>query len=187
MTEGRVNEEAGDVKVCLTLARARNGVIGKDGKIPWRIPGEQKHFKEITMGKPIIMGRTTFEKDIGKPLPGRTNIVLTRNLEFFAQGIVIAHGLEAALAVAKSKAEATGVEEVHVIGGAEIYAAALPFADRIYLTEVLADPDGDTSVPDFEPGDWQEVSRTCFAPRDDVPGFCYLILDRSVNASWTIH
>ncbi len=146
------------MKLCLVVAVAENGVIGRDNALPWRLPADLKRFKAITMGKPLIMGRRTFES-IGRPLPGRTNIVVTRDPEFRADGIVIAHDLAAALAAACEAAQKAGVEEVMVIGGAALYAGTLAEADRIYLTEVHASPEGDTFFAPLDTEVWQEVSR----------------------------
>ena len=119
----------------IIVAIAENGVIGRNNSLPWTLPGDLIHFKEITMGKPIIMGRKTFES-IGKPLPGRNNIVITRNRKFSSKGIIIAHDLAAAIERGYSVALENGVGEVMVIGGSNIYIKALPLANRLYVTEV---------------------------------------------------
>jgi dihydrofolate reductase len=139
-------------RVTLVVAAAANGVIGRDGALPWRLPDDLKRFKALTLGKPILMGRCTFES-IGRPLPGRLNIVITRNADFIAPpGVVVVTGLHAAL-------EAAGdAPEVMVIGGAEIYALALPIASRVHLTRVHADVVGDTRFPALDPQDWATVA-----------------------------
>ena len=146
------------VTVTLLLARADNKVIGQGQTIPWHIPGEQKHFKALTMGKPMAMGRRTFESLPGL-LPGRRHIVLTRDASWAAPGAEVVGSVEEAIALAGG--------ELAVIGGAEIYALFLPVADRIELTEVHLSPEGDTIVPDF--GDeWREVAREDFATHSYV-------------------
>lgn len=143
------------MRISLIVAASRNGVIGTGGKLPWHLPADLKRFKELTMGHPILMGRKTFQS-IGKPLPGRTNIVITRQPGFQACGAVVAHSLEEALRLCEKEAEA------FVIGGAEIYKQALPLADRIYLTRINQDFDGDTFLFDIDPAVWKETSRQNF-------------------------
>jgi dihydrofolate reductase len=139
-------------RLSLIVARARNGVIGKDGALPWKIPGELAHFKRTTMGHPIVMGRKTWES-IGRPLPGRRNIVVTRNGGYSAPGAEVAASLEAALTLCAD------ADEVFVIGGAELYAQALPRAARAVVTEIDADFDGDARFPSLAPSEWQVVDR----------------------------
>lgn len=139
----------------LIYARARNGVIGRDGQLPWHIPADLKHFKGLTIGKPMIMGRKTFAS-FPKPLPGRRHIVLTRDANWQAEGAEVAHSVADALALA-------GDGDVAVIGGAEIYALLLPRANRIELTEVHDEYDGDTHMPALPEAEWQEVAR------EDIP------------------
>jgi dihydrofolate reductase len=141
--------------VSLVIARATNGVIGQRGQIPWRIPADMKHFKAVTMGKPCIMGRKTWDSLPKKPLPGRTNIVLTRDTNVRADGAMLVRSFEDALA----RAKAEGAEEIAVIGGADVYRAALPLAGRIYLTEVHAAFDGDVALPVFNALEWKEAAR----------------------------
>lgn len=159
------------MRISLIVAVAENGVIGRDGDLPWRIPADLRFFKETTMGKPIVMGRKTFES-IGRALPGRTNIVISRDSSFAADDIVVVGDLEAALVVAGD------VPEVMVIGGAQVYALALPRADRIYLTEVHAAPVGDVGFPELDPGVWRETSRTEHGSEDGVPGYAFVTLER---------
>ena len=152
-------------RVVLVLARADNGVIGRDGAIPWHLPGEQRRFKALTMGKPMVMGRRTFESLPGL-LPGRRHMVLTHDATWQAQGAEVARSVDAAIALAEH------AEELSVIGGAEIYALFLPLADRIELTEVHGAPQGDTIVPPFDPAAWREVERA------EHPGYNALTLVR---------
>jgi len=145
-------------------------VIGRDGAIPWRVPSDLKIFRRLTMGKPVIMGRKTYVS-IGKPLDGRDNIVVTRNANFHAAGVERAGSVEEALQIAETRAATRGVDEIMVIGGAEIFAAMLSRADRIHLTRVHVHTDGDTFFPDLDPDVWREVSRMPIPPdpRDTSP------------------
>ena len=156
--------------VSLVLAMAENGVIGKGGALPWRIPEDMRHFKALTMGKPCIMGRKTWDSLPKKPLPGRANIVVTRDRNFGAEGAIVAHSLDDALAHAEN------AEEIAIIGGAEIYAAALPRATRIYLTEVHAAFDGDATMPPFDRTIWPETARENHA---GDPSYSFVTLERS--------
>lgn len=142
-------------RVTLVLARADNGVIGANGGLPWRLTEDLRRFKQLTLGKPIIMGRKTWDSLPRKPLPDRTNIVVTRNDSFTEEGAVVAHTFNEAIDMANRH----GPEEIVVIGGAEIFAAALPHADRIELTEVHATPEGDVRMPAFSSQVWREVAR----------------------------
>ena len=134
----------------LVVAVARNGVIGRDNRLPWRLPDDLAYFKRVTMGHPVVMGRRTWQS-IGKPLPGRTNIVVTRDRAFEAPGCVVAHSLEEAWRAAGE------ADEVCVIGGTSLFAETLPVADVIHLTEVEADVEGDTYFPDFDRSAWRET------------------------------
>ncbi|HAQ34829.1 MAG: dihydrofolate reductase [Maricaulis sp.] len=145
------------IRIALVVARARNGVIGRDGDLPWRLKSDMAFFKAITMGKPIVMGRKTWESLPRKPLPGRLNLVVTRQDGLAAEGAEVCSTVNAALDRACEQAAADGVEEVCVIGGAQIYAATLDRADRLYITEVEADPDGDAVFPALDPALWSEV------------------------------
>lgn len=146
------------IKVSLIVAAAENGVIGKDNDMPWKISSDLKYFKKVTMNKPVIMGRKTFQS-IGKPLPGRANIVITRDTGFTQEGVITAHSVEMALEVAKGMAEAKKVKEIMIIGGAQIYELTLPIADRLYLTRIHAEIEGDASFPDLDAAEWLEYSR----------------------------
>ncbi|WP_221400898.1 dihydrofolate reductase [Parvularcula dongshanensis] len=132
---------------------AENRVIGRDGGLPWRMSGDLKWFKEVTLGKPVIMGRTTYES-IGRPLPGRENIVLSRQTDFAPGGVQVASTIEDGLALANEWGAETGADEVCVIGGGAVYAEALPRADRIYLTVIEAEVEGDTRFPPLDEADW---------------------------------
>jgi len=167
------------IRTTFVIARADNGVIGKDGKLPWHISADLQFFKRMTVGKPIIMGRKTFES-IGKPLPRRTNIVVTRDAGWAAEGVQVAPDLATAFALAYEEAHRSGADEVAVIGGAEIYRQTLARADRIYLTEVHADVVGDTTLDLPLSAGWREVSREHHAPETpDGPAFSFVVLERA--------
>jgi dihydrofolate reductase len=158
--------------VTLIVARARNGVIGRGGKLPWHIPADHKRFKALTMGSVMVMGRKTFDSLPGV-LPGRRHIVLTRDQEWSADGAEVAHGIDEALQLA-------GDERVSVIGGAEIFAMFLPIADRVELTEVLDDVPGDTILADLrESGGWRETGREEHPAENGRPAFRFVTLDRA--------
>lgn len=142
-------------RVVLVAAVARNGVIGDGPDIPWRLPGEQALFKEVTLGHTLVMGRTTYES-IGRPLPGRTTIVLTRSPSWSADGVLVAHSFEEALDLADTLDPAA---QVMVAGGGEVYAAALPHADEQVLSLVDLEPRGDAFYPAYDAGDWIETAR----------------------------
>ena len=165
------------VRCALIVAMAEDRIIGRDGGLPWRLSADLKQFKALTMGKPIIMGRKTYES-IGKPLPGRANIVVSGNPDFAAEGVIPVGSVTDALSRAEAIATRDGVDEVMVIGGAAIYAATLPHADRIYLTEVHAAIDGDTRFPEFDRGSWREVDRTNCPASGDAPAFSFVLLER---------
>ena len=146
-----------DLTICHVVAIAKNNVIGMDGDMPWKLSTDLKRFKRDTMGKPIIMGRKTFES-IGRALPGRLNIVISRS-EFVADDIVHANSIEAALFLAEGWAKENGAEEICVIGGGQIYAATLPMANKLYVTHVMAEPEGDTVYPAIQDAQWRPVER----------------------------
>jgi dihydrofolate reductase len=164
--------------VTFVVAAADNGVIGRNGQLPWRMPTDLKRFRKLTMGKPVVMGRKTYES-LRKPLDGRDNIVVTRQTDFTAPGIHVAVGIEQALALARRLGEARNADEIAVIGGAEIFRAALPFADRIYLTIVNARPEGDTILEPFDAAKWRETSRETLpqSANDQFPAD-FVVLDR---------
>jgi dihydrofolate reductase len=165
-------------KTTIIAAMARNLAIGLNGDMPWHLPGELKHFKETTMGKPIIMGRKTWES-IGRALPGRQNIVVTRNHSFQASGCEVAGSLDQAVQIA------TG-EEVMIIGGGQMYQQALPFADRMILTLVDCDPEADTWFPEWQRDNWLQVSARSEVPDDKNPyGYRVLVLVRKMDSGDT--
>lgn len=151
------------VKLCLIAARARNGVIGKDNDLPWRLSDDLKHFKATTKGCPVVMGRKTWESLPRRPLPGRDNIVLSRDGQYAAPGARVYTSIEAAIEAAKGLAAVAGKAEVFVTGGSAIYENALPFADRLYITEVDVEMDGDASFPDFDEAEFDETRREAIA------------------------
>ena len=156
------------------VATARNLVIGHQNQIPWYLPADLKYFKKMTTGHHVIMGRKSFES-IGKPLPNRTNVVVTRDPFFVATGCMVAHSLPEAL----SLAEANGETEAFVIGGGEIYRQSWPYLDRIYLTEVDAEPEGDVFFPKMDETEWRELSREVH-PADEKNEFAFVfrVLER---------
>lgn len=167
--EGAVTIEPG-ITVSFVVAVARNGVIGRHGELPWRISSDLKKFRHVTMGKPILMGRKTWASLPKKPLDGRDNIVVTRDRRFAEQGALVAHSIEEALRLGTTAAHRRGVDEIAVIGGADIFRETFPHAGRIYLTEVDAAPDGDTFFPPLDPGEWRLVSSEPLArgPNDEA-------------------
>ncbi len=166
------------MRIALIVARADNGVIGRDNGLPWRISEDMKYFKATTMDKPLVMGRKTFES-VGRPLPGRTTIVVTRDREFDAEGVKVAHDLDSAVRLAGDVARADGADEIMIAGGSEIYAQALSRADRIYLTEVHAAIDGDARFPDLDPATWRETAREDFDAPAGGYDYSFVVLDRS--------
>ncbi|WP_439534631.1 dihydrofolate reductase [Polymorphobacter sp.] len=166
----------GGLEVVLVVARADNGVIGRDGTLPWRLSADLKRFKALTVGKPVLMGRKTFES-IGRPLPGRHNIVLTRQPGWQADGVSVAPNLAEAIAAAGMDPRARAAA-LMVIGGADIYAQALPLADRVELTEVHVDADGDTVLPAFNAAVWREVARERHEADGTAPAHSYVTLVR---------
>ncbi|WP_420433446.1 dihydrofolate reductase [Hyphobacterium sp.] len=166
-------------RTALVVAAAKNGVIGRGGDLPWRLKSDLQLFKKNTLGKPVIMGRKTWESLPVKPLPGRTNIVVTRTDGYHAEKAIVVGDLGAAFDEAHIRADMDGVEEVCVIGGAQIYADTRQVADRIYLTEVEAEPEGDAFLEPFAPDIWKEIHREAFpaGPDDDHP-FVFRVLER---------
>ena len=164
------------MKVALVVAMARNGVIGRDNQLPWHLPEDLKYFKSVTMGKPIVMGRKTCDS-IGRPLPGRTNIVITRSTEWQCEGVEVAHSLEQALELAARVAECDGVDELIVMGGGEIYRQSLPRADRLYITEVDAEVEGDARFPELIESQWSECKRVPGAPGGTYP-YAFVVKER---------
>lgn len=160
-------------KISIVVAAAENNVIGHQGTMPWHVSSDLKNFKSITNGKPIVMGRKTFES-IGRPLPGRQNIVVTRNSNWQADGVDVAANLDAAIDLAKNAAE------IMIIGGGEIYAQALPMAARVYFTRIHAEPEGDTSFPVLADQDWTQSDSTELpqGPKDTAMA-TFLVFDRN--------
>ena len=165
--------------LALVVARARNGGIGRDGDLPWRLRSDLQRFKAITLGKPCIMGRKTWESLPLKPLPGRLNLILSRDESFEAHRAVVCTTLDEAVEIARETAEEDGVDEICVIGGVALFEKALPRARRIYLTEVEAEPEGDVRFPAFDEGAWAEVSSEAHpaGEKDDHP-FAFRVLER---------
>ena len=164
------------VLVSLVAAVAANGVIGASGKIPWRLSSDMKRFRRLTMGKPVIMGRKTFEA-IGRPLDGRVNIVVTRQSTLSASGIVVASSFRDSIRIGEERA--AGGDEVMVIGGGEIYAAAIPIADRLYITHVDSAPDGDTRFPAIDARVWHATTTEQLPAGDkDSAATTFIVYER---------
>jgi dihydrofolate reductase len=162
------------------LARARNGVIGRSNDLPWRLAADLKRFRALTMGKPVIMGRKTWESLPRRPLRGRLNVVLSRRPGFEAPGAVVCEDFAEALEIAREQAAEDGRDEVCVIGGADLFALALPRAQRIYLTEVDGAPAGDVVMPAIDEAGWREVSRKAApAGPDDEFATVFRVLERA--------
>jgi dihydrofolate reductase len=162
----------------LVAAVADNGVIGQGGGLPWRLKSDLRNFRDVTMGKPVVMGRKTY-LSIGKPLAGRTNIVVSRNRDFAAPGVVTAPGIADALAVARGDALRRSADAIAVIGGAELYAHVIGQADRLVITHVHLRPEGDTVFPAIDPALWREVTRSAHSPGpDDAAAFTVLVYER---------
>jgi dihydrofolate reductase len=166
------------LQIALIAAVANNGVVGRDNQLPWHLPGDLPYFRRITMGKPVVMGRKTWDS-IGRPLPGRTNIVISRQPDLELEGARVVDTVEAALALAEAVAEIDGVTELMVIGGAQIYALALPLAQRLYLTEVHAEVTGDARFPDWDRSQWLETSRDRHSAHDSNPyDYSFVVYER---------
>ena len=169
--------DGGDVGIALVVAIARNGAIGVGGDLPWRLPGDLAHFKRVTLGKPILMGRKTWESLPRRPLSGRPNLVVTRAAGYAAPGAEVFADIDAAIARGRALARESGAGELAVIGGAEVYAACLPLAARIYLTEVEAEPEADAFFPAFDRAAWTEAERMP-GPSGDDPAYMFVVLTR---------
>jgi dihydrofolate reductase len=161
------------VPVAMIAALSRNRVIGVDNQLPWYLPEDLRFFKRMTQGKPLIMGRKTFAS-IGRPLPGRLNIVVTRNPDFHHDGVRVCHSLEAALALADQQATIDAAEEIMVMGGGELYAQALPFASRLYLTEVDIEVEGDARFPELDRREWDVVQRVAGESAPGQPAYAFV-------------
>ena len=165
----------------LVAAVGENGVIGRDGGLPWRLKSDLTHFRKLTMGKPVIMGRKTYAS-IGKPLAGRTNIVVSRRSDFAAPGVIVAPTVAQALAVAHGDALRRGADAVAIIGGAELYNQTIAGADRLVVTRVHLRPGGDTLFPPIDPALWREVERTEHVQGpDDAAAFTVLVYARQAT------
>jgi dihydrofolate reductase len=169
-----------EVPLVLVAAVARNGVIGANGGLPWRLSSDLKRFKALTWGKPLVMGRKTFES-IGRALPGRETIVVTRDRSFAPAGVLVVHELDAGLDLAAERAHAMGADEIIIGGGGEIFGQTIGRASRLFITEVALDADGEARFPPIEPHAWREVSRETGqrGPRDDAD-FAFVSYGRRV-------
>jgi dihydrofolate reductase len=160
------------MRITLIAAMAANRAIGLDNRLPWRLPADQRRFKRLTMGHPMIMGRRTFDSIGGQPLPGRPTIVVTRDPRWSGSGVEVAHSVDEALDRARG-------DEVFVAGGEEIFRLALPRADRIQLTRIDRDFPGDTFFPEIDEGDWEIVEREDHGPTAETPfSYSFLVMDR---------
>lgn len=169
--------DAVQVPVAMIAALSRNRVIGVDNQLPWYLPEDLKFFKRMTQGKPLVMGRKTFQS-IGRPLPGRLNIVVTRDAGFTHPGVRVCHDLASALELAEQQALLEGAEEIMVMGGGEIYRQALPFASRLYLTEVDLTLEGDAHFPELPMAVWEEVQRVAGTPVAGQPSYHFVAYRR---------
>ena len=165
----RSGRDRNQIPIVLLAAVADNGVIGRDNALPWRLSTDLKRFKALTLGKPVVMGRKTYDS-IGKPLPERTNIVVTRDRNFSAGGVLVVDSLDAALNAARDDARRRGASEIMVIGGTEVFSQAMALADRLEITHVHARPQGDVYFPAIDPKRWREAARSeqSAGPRDDA-------------------
>ena len=161
------------VPVAMIAALSHNRVIGVENQLPWYLPEDLRFFKRMTQAKPLVMGRKTFES-IGRPLPGRLNIVVTRDSTFHHDGVRVCHDLASALALADQQATIDGCEEIMVMGGGEIYAQALPFASRLYLTEVDVEVEGDARFPELDDSQWEEAQRVPGEPAEGQPDYSFV-------------
>ena len=164
------------MKISLIVAVSRNGAIGLNNQLPWYLPEDLKYFKSVTMGKPLIMGRKTFDS-IGRPLPGRANIVLTRDPQWTSDGVKVVQSVEQALVAGEIACEAADVDEIMVIGGEQIYRMTIDLADRIYLTQVDTDVEGDAFFPDIDFNNWSQT-RVKLPEIIDKHPYRFLVLDR---------
>jgi dihydrofolate reductase len=168
----------GGKKVVLVAAIGENGVIGRQGALPWRLKSDLQHFKRLTLNRPVIMGRKTYDS-VGRPLKDRTNIVVTRNRSLATPGTVPVNSMDAAFDVACKDADARGADEIMIIGGADVFEATMADADRLEITRVHANPAGDTLFPPIDPQDWREIRREPHARGpDDEADFTILTYER---------
>jgi len=169
------------IDLAVIVAVAENGVVGRDNALPWHLSADLRHFKKTTLGKPIVMGRKTFES-IGRPLPGRFNIVISTNPAFMAAGVRVVNSIEQALSVAQGIAESDACGELFVIGGASIYADAIPRADRLYITEVHGQVTGDVVLPAIDWSAWQERRRERYsADAQNQYDYSFVIYERMLR------
>ena len=167
--------------IALIAAVADNGVIGAKNALPWRVKADFRKFRALTMGKPLIMGRKTFES-IGRALDGRDSIVVTRGGGSQGGRVFVAHGLDEALALAQSRAKAGGEDTIFVVGGGELFAEAMPLAERLYVTHIAAAPEGDTYFPEIAPSDWMEVAREALPASDgDTADAVHVVYERRLQ------
>ena len=166
------------MKIAMIAAVAENNAIGINNKMPWYLPGDLRYFKAVTMGKPIIMGRKTFDS-LRKPLPGRTNIVITRDKSWDHEGVKVVHNLQDAISLAEDVALINGNDEIMVIGGEQIYRQALPMAERLYLTKVFRSFEGDAFFPEIDDSEWLVTAREDKTSEEgEALEFSYLVLDK---------
>ena len=166
------------MKLAMIWGMSRNRTIGRNNALPWHLSEDLKYFKRVTMGKPIIMGRKTWES-IGRPLPGRSNIVITTDPNYSAEGVKVVRTLEDAISLAENIALIDGADEAVVIGGAQIYALAFPLAQRLYMTQVHAEVEGDTFFPQFDLTQWDELGREDFSASGPNPyDYSFVVLER---------
>ncbi|MDH6267853.1 dihydrofolate reductase [Rhizobium sp. SG_E_25_P2] len=172
------------MKISIVVAMADKGVIGRDNGLPWRQSSDLKRFKAMTLGKPVVMGRKCYAS-IGKPLPGRTNIVVTRNRDFAADGVAVVHDYDAGVALATQEAGRLGADEICVIGGGEIYRLAFETADLLHVTHILGKIDGDTFFPAIDPDLWEAIDgeELPASEKDDYPTRFVTYRRRSVSGT----
>lgn len=163
--------------LAIIVAMSDNGVIGDGDRMPWHLPADLKRVKRMTMGKPLVMGRKTYQS-IGKPLPGRTTIIVTRDHGFKAEGATVIHDLDEALDAARHVALMDGVDEIFVFGGAEIYRQALNKVKRLHLTEIHVNVEGQTRFPDFDRAEWHETAREDHPAEGIMPSYSFVTLER---------
>lgn len=166
------------LRLSILVAMAKNRVIGKDNALPWHLSADLKHFKAITMGHPIIMGRKTYES-IGRPLPGRTNLIMTHQKGYQVAGAITVNSIDEALKACQASID--GNNEVFLIGGAALYRQTLEACHRIYITEIQQDFDGDTFFPEFNKTEWQEITREKHFSEDDKLEYHFVMLDRKTR------
>ena len=169
------------MKIALIVATSQNNVIGLDNQLPWHLPEDLQYFKAVTMGKPILMGRKTFDS-IGRPLPGRVNIVLTRDTNWTAQGVEVVNDLDAAIAASEKACKAADTDELMIIGGEQIYRKFLPVANKLYLTKVEAEIEGDAYFPAIDSKQWRQVAEKI---PEEVGNYSYrfVVLERMAGLS----